>query len=170
MIKLLRIVGLLISTSAFADPSGNTVTVRLSPNVDVVGTQTNVIFRCAMTINNQTGGVLIATNLFSMSPGLALEVTEPDGKWLKTLYAPWLTPDWILRPGRNRVRWLYYGMDDGLNEGSGNPHGVSRPDITKTLRLQIEGTLSGTGYTNHLISNMVQVHVPKQFRRRLTRN
>ena len=159
MKRLLMILASLLAVSAFGESVTN-VTVRLSPDVYIIGTHTNVIFRCTMTVNNQTEATFTATNLFSMPPGLALLVIDSHGKPLKRLYAPWKTPDWIIHPGTNQINWLYYGMGDGLTRWRENQNGVSLPDAAKTVRLQIEGNLSGSSYTNRLTSNIVEVEVP----------
>jgi len=42
----------------------------------------------------------------------------------------------------------------------GNVHGISLPDTVKTVRLQIEGTMSGSSYNGGITSNIVEVNIP----------
>jgi hypothetical protein len=154
MKRLLMILGLLITASAFGNPGNTNVTVRLG-SVSVLGAHTNAWFECNVTINNQTGVPLIATNLFSMSPGLALKVTDLDGKELKRIYAwPWKAWKWTILPGSQQEnKRLWYGAKQ---HGSGIS-GIFLPATAKTVRLQIEGTLSGSSIT----SNVVEVKIPE---------
>src|SRR5437016_2041401 len=92
MERLMTLVGLLIAASAFGDSASTYVTVHLGP-VSVLGTHTNMWFDCDVTINNQTRVPLTVTNLFVRPPGLALKVSDLDGKELKRTYA-WPIKSW----------------------------------------------------------------------------
>ena len=160
MKRLLTILGLLITASAFGSPDSTGVTVHLG-DVSVIGSHTNLEFKCNVIINNQTDVTLIATNLFSMPPGLALKVvTDLDGKESKRMYAvPWEIWKWTIAPGSPQEnKGLFYVAKI---EQDSVISGISLPDTVKTVRLQIEGMLSGSSYGNSLTSNVVEVEVPK---------
>ena len=151
MKRLFIILVSLISASAFGDSSG--VTAHLDV-VSVTGTHTNLTFTCNITLDNQTGATLIATNLFCMPPGLALRVTDLDGHELAQTYAlPWEIWQFHIRSGSYTFSNLWYGQDMIRHV-----FGLSTPVSTKAVRLQIVGTLSGSSYTNRLTSNVVEVY------------
>jgi hypothetical protein len=158
MKRLLTILAWLISVSAFADSSG--VTAHLDV-VSTNGTHTNLMFTCNVTLDNQTGATLTAT-AFPFT-GLVLRVTDADGHSLAKIH-PWPMIFWSfysekekfqLPPGSQTFSKLWYAQDNG----SGSP-GLSLPSDVKRVRLQIDGTLSGTSYTNRVTSNTVEVQVP----------
>ena len=153
------IIGLLIAANALGDPGSTNVAVALGP-VSVLGTHTNLWFDCDVTVNNQTGVPLTVTNLFRSSPGLALKITDLDGKELKRVYAwPLKSWEWTHAPGRQKeFKLLGYGAKPGKN---GNVLGISLPETVKTVRLQIEGTLSGSSYSGGITSNVVEVKIPQ---------
>ena len=155
MKRLLTILALLIAVSAFGDSGG--VTARLEA-VSTEGTHTNLMFLCSVTLSNQTGATLTATNLFTMSPGLALRVTDAGGHALPKMYA-WPMKFWTWKfqvpPGSQSFQVRYLGRFEDLR-----PVGLSLPADTKKVRLQMVGTLSGSGYTNRLTSNVVEIDVP----------
>jgi hypothetical protein len=157
MTRLLTILGLLIAVSTFGSP-GADVTVHLG-TVTVVGTHTNMFFECKVTINNQTGVSLTVTNLFCMSPGLALKIADLEGKELKRTYAwPWKAWKWTVPPGNQQENEkLWYGAKP---KHGGGITGISLPDPARIVRLQIEGTLSGSSYAGSITSNVVEVKIP----------
>jgi hypothetical protein len=151
------ILGLMITVRTFGDAGGSNVTVRLD-NIRVAGTRTNLYFECNVRINNQSGLSLTATNLFFGSPGLALKVSGLDGKELKRTYAwPWKAWEYTLLAGEQEYKGLWYGARSGRG---GAVSGISLPETAKIVRLQIEGTLSGSSYTNSIASNVVEVRIP----------
>lgn len=158
MKELITLAGLLIAASAFGGPESTNVTVHLGP-VSVLGTRTNMWFDCDVTINNQTRLPLMVTNLFVRSPGLALKVTDLDGKELKRTYAwPIKSWKWTHAAGsQKKFRRLGYGAKPGRD---GNVLGLSLPDTVKTVRLQIEGTMPGSSYHGSVTSNVVDVDIP----------
>ena len=158
MKRLLTILGLLMAASEFANAATTNVTVHLDP-VSVVGTHSNVWFLCRVTINNQTDASLTATNLFARSPGLALNVSDLNGNELKKTYAaPLHTWKFTFAPGSQTDYKLMYGVPS-VSGSYGNP-GISLPAAAKTVRLQIEGALSGSDYSRGLTSNVVEVNIP----------
>jgi hypothetical protein len=153
MNRLLIILMSLVAVSAFGDPVSTNVTVRLGP-VSVIGTYPSVMFKCNVTINNQSDKTLVATNLFAMSPGLALKVSDLDGKELQRTYAmPWITWRFTFSPGIHPLSNLFYGVK--IINGHKHVEELSLPNAAKTVRLQIEGTLSGSSIT----SNIVEVKI-----------
>jgi hypothetical protein len=154
MKRLLAILASLMAVSAFADSGG--VIAHLS-DVSLNGTHTNLMFTCNVTLDNQTGATLTATNLFCLSPGLALRVSDLDGHELSQAYAwPWEIWQFHIHPGSYTFsNLLYIGKYKNVDTV-----GVSLPTGTKSVRLQIVGTLSGSSYTNRLTSNVVEVQIP----------
>jgi hypothetical protein len=159
MKRLLAILASLLAVSAFGGSGRVTAHLRV---VSTHGTHTNLTFTCSITLDNQTGVTLIATNLFWVAPGPALRVTDPDGHALATIYAvPWKI--WnpgmqfacYIHPGDNTFTNLWYGLDTIRHNV-----GVSIPGSTKTVRLQVVGTLSDSTYTNRVASNVVEVTIP----------
>src|SRR2546430_13860289 len=103
MKRVITLVGLLIALTALSGPEGTNVRVHLGP-VSVLGTRTNLWFDCDVTVNNRTGVPLAVTNLFERSPGLALKVTDPEGKELKRTYAwPLKAWEWTHAPGSQKT-------------------------------------------------------------------
>jgi len=150
----MTILASLVAVSAFADSSGVTTHLDVA---SANGTHTNLMFKCNVTLDNQTGASLMATNLFCMSPGLALRVTDLNGHELATMYAwPWHIWKFEIQPGSHVFkRLLYVGRYKGVDT-----IGVSLPSDTKKVRLQIVGALSGSSYTNRLTSNVIEMEVP----------
>ncbi|HLX94373.1 MAG TPA: hypothetical protein VKU37_01375 [Verrucomicrobiae bacterium] len=149
MKRLLMIFALFATASALG---ADDVTVKLddvSPN----GNHTNIWFECRFTIHNGTSTPLFATNLFVAPPGLALKISDLNGKELKRVYAdPWInyalnSP--IIPPG-----------DSTFKEPYGLGRFVALPETVQIVRVRLEGTLSASGYMNLLTSNIVKVHVP----------
>jgi hypothetical protein len=67
------------------------------------------MFTCNITLDNQTGATLTATNLFRMPPGLALRVSDLDGHKLAQMYAwPWEIWQFHIRPGSYTFSNLLY--------------------------------------------------------------
>src|SRR6266566_6577360 len=134
---------LLAATALFAASASPRVTIRFSADVD--GTHTNVWFLCHVLLNNQTTAPLTVTNLFSRPPGLALKVTDWDGKELARTYSVGLHAwTWTLPPDSEKSYKLMYGVPS-VSDSYQNP-GISLPASAKTVKLQIEGTLSGSTY------------------------
>ena len=158
MKRLIILAGLLISATAPGGPGSTNVAVALGA-VSVLGTHTNLWFDCDVTVNNQTGVPLTVTNLFRRSPGLALKITDLDGKELKRTYAwPLKEWEWTHAPGTQKTfKRLGYGAKPGRD---GNVVGISLPDTAKTVRLLIEGTMSGSSYNGSITSNIVVVNLP----------
>jgi hypothetical protein len=154
----LLIVGLLVAVSAFGDAASNNVSVHLG-RVAVRGSHTNMWFDCDVSINNQTSVPLTVTNLFVRFPGLALKVADMDGKELKRIYAwPLKSWEWTHSQGSQKeFRMLGYGARPGRD---GKVIGISLPETVKTVRLQIEGTMSGSTYSGGITSNVVEVKIP----------
>ena len=158
MIKLLTTLGLLVAAGAFANAASTNVTVLLDP-ISVVGTHSNVWFFCHVRIDNQTDASLTATNLFARSPGLALKVSDLNGLELKRTYAAALhTWKFTFAPGSQTDYKLMYGVPS--SSGSYGKPGISLPDAAKSVRLQIEGAFSGSGYSGGITSNVVEVNIP----------
>lgn len=132
------------------------ITVKLN-DVSPKGNHTNMWFECTLTIHNGTSTRFSATNLFVAPPGLALKISDLDGKELKQVYAdPWMNYSLntaIISPGDTTFKEPY-----GLGGWHSRPFPL--PESVQTVRVRIEGTLSHTGYTNRLTSNVVEVHVP----------
>jgi hypothetical protein len=149
MKQLLMILALLAATSALG---ADDVTVKLD-GVSPQGNHTNIWFECRFTILNGTSTPLSATNLFVAPPGLALKISDLDGKELKRVYAdPWInyalnSP--MIPPGDSKFKEPY-----GLGRF------VALPETVQIVRVRLEGTLSASGYTNLLTSNIIEVHIP----------
>ena len=154
MKRLLMVLGLLAAASAFGSDD---VTVKLG-NISVVGTHTNFWFEPTVIIHNSTLKPLTAANLFLRPSGLALRISDLDGKELKRVYrAPYMIePRWIIRSGDNTFTNISYGFE----AWNGGHPSISLPDGVHTVRVQVDGTLSGSSYTNRLTSNIVEVQVP----------
>jgi hypothetical protein len=152
MKRLLAVLLLLVAVSAFADSGGVTAHLRV---ISVTGTHTHPMFICNITLDNQTGATLTATNLFCESPGLALKVAGSDGQELARAYAgQWKIWQFYIYPGSHTFTNLYYGYNIY------NVSGFSIPESTKELKLQLVGTLAGSSYTNRVTSNVIEMQVP----------
>jgi len=153
MKRLLMILGLFVAGPAF---SADTVTVKLD-DVQPHGARTNIWFECKFTIHNAASTSFFTTNLFIGPPGLALKISDVGGRELKQGYAnPWISyamNNHTIVPGDNTFKEPY-----GMGGWRGHPFPL--PDGVQIVRVQLEGTLSWSGYTNHLTSNVVEVHVP----------
>jgi hypothetical protein len=158
MKRLITLVGLLVSATAFSGPESTNVTVQLG-SVSVLGTRTNMWFDCDVTIKNQTRLPLTVTNLFVRPPGLSLRITDLNGKELKRTYAwPLKSWEWTHSPSSQKeFKRLGYGAKPGRN---GNVLGISLPEFVKSVRLQIEGNMSGSSYNGSITSNVVEVDIP----------
>ncbi len=143
------ILGLFVAVKVFG---GDDVTVKLD-HLSAMSTHTNIWVECTLTIHNGTRTPLSATNLFIGPPGLALKISDLDGKELKRVYAdPWINYSLnnpVIPPG-----------DTTFTEPYGLGHPFSLPETVHTVKVRVEGTLSYTGYTNRLTSNVVEVPVP----------
>ena len=143
------ILALLATASALG---ADVVTVKLD-GVSPEGNHTNIWFECRFTIHNGTSTPLSATNLFVAPPGLALKISDVDGKELKRVYAdPWISyalNSPIIPPG-----------DSAFKEPYGLGHFLSLPESVTLVKVRLEGALSSSGNTNHLTSNIVEVQIP----------
>ncbi len=152
------ILGLLILGRAMGATENARVDVHLG-TISVIGTETNVWFLCNVTIENRTKVPLTTTNLFLRFPGLALKITDSNDKELKSTYAvPLHASTWTFPPQSPRTFKLSYGVP-GIS-GSYHYPGISLPGNARTVRLHIEGTLSGSSYSGGITSNIVEVKIP----------
>jgi hypothetical protein len=153
MKRLLMILGLLIGARLFG---ADAITVRLDEVVPN-GSHTNIGFNCKFTIHNGSSASWYTTNLLTAPPGLALKISDLDGNELHRLYAnPYMyyarnCP--VIPPGDGKFNELY-----GIGGWHSRP--FSLPEGVQVVRVRLEGTLSYSGYTNRLTSNIVEVHVP----------
>jgi hypothetical protein len=155
---LLIVLTLLVRLAGFSQTASTSVTVRLD-SASTIGTHTNVSFLCHVRVRNETESALTATNLFARPPGLALRITTPDGKELKRTYAaPLHIWKFTFAPNEQQTFKLMYGVP-GIG-GSYQHPGIPLPGDGRTVLVQIEGTLSGSSYTNRIVSNAVEVKIP----------
>ncbi|MGA2247092.1 MAG: hypothetical protein ABSH48_19050 [Verrucomicrobiota bacterium] len=157
MKKLLTILGLLAAVRAFGGDDGN-VTVKLD-DVSPRGIHGNMWFECSVTIHNGTSAPLTFTNLFHGPPSLALKISDLDGNELKRVYSvPYIferaTTQWDIAPGDDTFTNVLYGLPNG------NRPPFSLPEGVHTVRVQVQGILPGSSFTNRLTSNIVEVQVP----------
>lgn len=147
----------LLTACSRSSPNGadtEDVTVRLD-SVSPMGTRTNMWFKCSVTVHNSTGASVTATSLFLFPQDLALKISDLDGKELKRLYEdPHINEptNWVIPTGDSTYTNILYGL-------VARPS-LSLPDGVHTVRVHVEGTLSGSSYTNRLTSNVVEVQVP----------
>jgi hypothetical protein len=153
MKRLWIILGLLVAPTVFA---ADAVTVKLD-EVLPMGTHTNILFGCKFTIHNATGSSLSTTHLFVAPPGLALKISDSDSNELKQVYANshiyGAMDNHNIPPGDSKFNELY-----GIGGWRSSP--FSLPEGVHIVRVRLEGTLSSSGYTNRLSSNLIEVHVP----------
>ncbi len=134
MKRLLTILGIVFAASAF----GTDLTVHLG-TVSVSGTHTNFSFLCHVTITNGADAILTVplgrTNQLSRFPGLALKVSDMNGRVLKIMdHLPLHRMTWTFSPGTHQEFKLTYVNLEG-----------SLPDTAAAVRLHIEGSvLSGS--------------------------
>jgi len=157
MKELLTILGLLAAVRAFGGDDGN-VTVKLD-GVLPRGMRSNMWFECSVTIHNGTSAPLTFTNLFHGPPSLALKISDLDGKELERVYSnPYIferaTTQWDIAPGDHTFTNILYGLPNG------NRPPFSLPEGGHTVRVQVQGFLPGSSFTNRLTSNIVEVQVP----------
>ena len=151
----LTILALLIAVGAFGGDDGN-VTVKLN-DVSPRGIHSNMWFQCSVTIHNGTSAPLTVTNLFLGPPSLALKISDLDGKELKRVYSvPYMFEPvgWDIAPGDNTFTNVLYGLPNG------NRPPLSLPEGVHAVRVQVQGILPGSSFTNRLTSNIVEVQVP----------
>ena len=155
MKRLLMVLGFLAAARAFGGDDGD-VTVKLN-DVSPIGIHSNMWFRCSVTIHNGTSAPLIVTNLFLWPPSLALKISDLDGKELKRVYSvPYMFEPvgWDIAPGDNTFTNVLYGLPNG------NRPPLSLPEGVHAVRVQVQGILPGSSFTNRLTSNIVEVQVP----------
>ena len=153
MKRLLTTLALLAAASALG---AEYVTVKLN-DVSSKGTHTNIWFECSVTIHNGTSAPLAVNNLFIGPPSLALQVSDLDGKELNRLYSlPHIIEplQWRIAPGDVTFTNVGYGLP------SGSRRPLSLPEGVRTVRVQVQGILPGSSFTNRLTSNVVEVQVP----------
>jgi hypothetical protein len=153
MQRLLMILALLAAASALG---ADDVTVRLN-DVSPIGTHSNMYFQCSLTIHNGTSAPLTVKDLFLGPPSLALKISDVDGKELKRVYSvPHIAEplQWDIAPGDDTFTNVCYGLPNG------NRPPVSLPEGVHAVRVQVQGTLPGSSFTNRLTSNVVVVQVP----------
>ena len=111
------------------------------------------------TVHDRTSVPLTVANLFVRAPGLSLRIMDLDGKELKQTYAwPLKSWQWTHDPGSQReFKRLGYGAKPDRN---GNVLGISLAETVKSVRLQIEGNMSGSSYNGSITSNVVEVDIP----------
>ena len=155
MKRMLMILVLLAAVRAFGGDDGN-VTVKLN-DVSPRGTHTNIWFECSVTIHNGTSAPLTVNNLFIGPPSLALKISDLDGKELKRVYSvPHIIEptQWDIAPGDDTFTNVCYGLPNG------NRPPLSLPEGVHAVRVQVQGILPGSSFTNRLTSNIVEVQVP----------
>lgn len=152
MKKSLVILGMLMAAKAFG---GDDVKVSID-HVSALGAHANVWFECRVKIHNGTSTPLDVTNLFVQSPGLSLKISDSNGTELGRFYSlPIHRWHWTIPANGDTTNKVTYSFG-GLN---GHPS-LSLPDGVHSVKVQVEGTLSGSSYTNRLTSNVVEVKVP----------
>lgn len=157
MNRLILLIALLIGTSALAEDRQGKVVVHLG-EVSAQGTHSNLWFLCNVALTNETEKTLTVTNLFVAPPGLALKISDTNGTELERTYAaPIHLWKWDFEPHTNRIFRLMYGVPSPSG-GYGTP-GIPLPASAKTVRVQIEGTMSGSSYGS-VTSNVVEVKLP----------
>ena len=122
-----------------------------------MGIHSRMWFRCSVTIHNDTSATLTVTNLFLGPPSLALKISDLDGKELKRVYAnPYMFEPvgWRIAPGDNTFTNVLYGLPNG------NRPPLSLPEGVHAVRVQVQGILPDSGFTNRLTSNIVEAQVP----------
>jgi len=149
---LILFVALLTGVAARGEDGQGKVVVQLG-EVSARGTRSNLWFLCNVALTNETEKTLTVTNLFVEPPGLALKISDTKGMELERIYA---TPihlwKWDFEPHTNRVFRLMYGVRYGTP-------GIPLSASVKTVRVQIEGTMSGSSYGS-VTSNVVEVKLP----------
>jgi hypothetical protein len=155
MKRLLTVLAFLIAVGAFGGDDGD-VTVKLN-DVSPRGIHSNMWFKCSVTIHNGTSALLTVTNLFLGPPSLALKISDLDGKELKRVYSvPYMFEPvgWDIAPGDNTFTNVLYGLPNG------NRPPLSLPEGVHAVRVQVQGILPDSSFTNRLTSNIVEVQVP----------
>ena len=153
MKRLWIILGLLVAAKLFG---ADAVTVKLD-EVLPMGTHTNICFGCKFTIHNGTSSSLFTTNLFIAPPGLALKISDVDGNELKRVYA---NPHIYSAMDNHDIARGNSTFNELYGVGGWHSHPFPLPESVHIVRVRLEGTLSSSGYTNRLTSNIVEVRVP----------
>jgi hypothetical protein len=111
---------------------------------------TALTFMCRVVVENLTHQPFTVTNLFQNQSGISLKVLDQHGTELSRLLAPpFHQASFTIGPGSNQVFFPYYGVTKRFTPGT-----------NQMVRLQLEGGLSGNGYTKPLTSNIVDLKVP----------
>jgi hypothetical protein len=110
----------------------------------------SLTFMCRVVIDNQTPASLSVSNLFQDRAGLCMKAADTSGTKLASLIAPpFKLPVSTIEAGTNSVFWPYYGI-----------LGRFDPGTNRTVRLQLEGKLIGSGYTTPVVSDTVDMKIP----------
>jgi hypothetical protein len=158
MKQLILFIALLTGATALGDQGSGKVMVLLG-EVSAQGTRSNMGFLCNVTVNNQTDDTLTVTNLFVVPPGLALKISDTNGVELKRIYAaPIHLWKWDFASHSHHAYRLMYAIPSSSG-GYGTP-GIPLPASAKAVRVQIEGTMSGSNYSGGVTSNVVEVKLP----------
>lgn len=151
--KFLTLICLLLATVCFGDGFAQDVAIHFAvqPNsIQWDSSRAAVTFMCRVVITNQTSTSLTVSNLFQDQSGLCMKLTDTSGKELAHLIAPpfhWAT--FTISAGTNSVFWPYYSI-----------FGRFDPGTNRTVRLQLDGRLIGSSYTNPIVSNIVDMKIP----------
>lgn len=149
---LILFLALLTGATAWGEEGHGKVVVVLR-EVSAQGTHSNLWFLCNVALTNETEKTLTVTNLFVAPPGLALKISDANGTELERTYAaPIHLWKWDFEPHTNRAFRLMYGVRY-------RTPAVPPSTSAKTVRVQIEGTMSGSGYGS-VTSNIVEVKIP----------
>jgi len=147
----LLLISFLGGNVAFGAPSTPGVTIHFTVppnNIQWDRSHTFLIFVCHVMIDNQTTNSLKVANLFQDHGGLAMKVKDSSGTELANLYSgQFHIPAVMIAPGSSQEFWPYYGP--------------FRPGYNKTVKLQFEGKLNGSGYNQPVTSDVVEINVPE---------
>jgi hypothetical protein len=154
MKNLVAVLPLLAALHAFGESAVTNITILLAAQTNSASwdtTHTSISFACRATIDNPTHDPLTVTNLLQDHSGLSLKVTDKDGTELARLYAaPFKRSESTIDPGGKQSFYPYYGITQRF----------SVPGRNTTVKLQLEGKLSGSSYAGSLTSNIVELKIP----------
>ena len=148
------ILALLVARSALGEPAATNITIHLAVQTNSVSwdaSHKSLTFMCRATIDNQTRDPLTVSNLFQDHAGLPLKVADTNGVELARLYSPpFHFPAFTILAGSKESFWPYYGIINRFSVPAGD----------KSVRIQLEGNLIGSGYDGSLTSNIVELRIP----------
>jgi hypothetical protein len=154
MKHLVAIVALLVTWSALGESTITNVTIHLavqSNSISWDASHNSLTFMCRATIDNQTRDSLTVSNLFQDHGGLSLKVADTNGVELARLYSPpFKFLSFTIAAGSKESFWPYYGIINRL----------SVPGSDTSLRIQLEGSLVGSGYAGSITSDIVELKIP----------